>query len=329
MGKTYYIPSKYGWKIAQNRKRAQIAAMFAVLFLVGFPLVGSMISDSVNHSQVSLLELDDAIDPATDILLSDALNESDANGSIIFNGVGYSTDIYSLRLGYISNGSLLTYPLSYTTTSDDKLFFIATEDPNHPTDATQTGDRPFVKVFTFITPEELNDYEVSEIKIYYEDGSSEARTFKLFVSYSGGSQLLLDPKTVNVSANGTWVSFNLSELDRLSIASQFANDPSACLIFLVTSYDDSNRIEIGSSIIIDLQVIGSTEPSENRWINIYYLTGGAVGLIGAIFATPFVSVGSVSGFLGRKKSSKKRRPRSKRFSRFKRFNFKKNPRRRY
>ena len=300
--------------IAKRRGRAIIASVLAILFLVLAPTVGAMLVGGVNSklTQVNLLELDDQI-TAEDTIFGSALNESNGTYTISWNGGNYSTDIESLKWSYRVNGSFVSDPLSYSITDDGKLFLLVSE--------TQTPDSNpgrYLRVYLYVTPEQLMDAKVSKIRVFYTDGEVESRMFRLMVSSTSGahSNEVYDLGSFNESVNGSWVEFDINELTRLKIGTSHPH-PDDVLLFVVDPNGSDKLPGDGSTILFDLQFIGPENPLANNWLNYYFALAGFVALVGAVFATPYVNIRSfrkakqkhTKRFRRNKKRSKKRRKR--------------------
>ena len=296
--------------IAKRRGRAMVASILAVLFLVLAPTAGAAIVSGINSKlpQVSLLELDDQIDER-DIIFGDARNGT----TITWNGVNYTTDVYIVYLGFTDiNGTPRYVPQPYSVTSDGKIFFIG--DYGGYTPSASTDYQVVLK--TMVSTTEIRRHAVSKMRVYLETGQTFPVRIRAIVSGLNNGEIAnyfdTNADYLNVSANGTWFEFNISELTRMSVESTIGSQPHLFEVYYVMS----TTVNAGDGIVVDLEMYGPESGGvAKNWLNYYFLLGGLVGLVGAVFATPYVNIRS---FRKAKHSHTKQFRKNKRKRRFRR-----------
>ncbi len=260
--------------IAKRRGRALIASILAVLFLVLAPTAGAAIVSGINSKlpQVSLLELDDQITQ------EDTIFTNTTNNTVTVSGVTYSSDIADIKLNYHDvNGTFRSESQSYTVTDDSKIFLLLSNTYEH-------GGQGFsLSIRLPVTAEDLKNSRVSKMRLYVDLGSGVQINPHM---QSADGVFVKDFDPVNITANGSWIELDITELDRLTYYSK-APDTLTYIWF------DTPGQPIPSSATIDLQLIGPESGGVGKnWLNIYFALGGIVGLVGAVFATPYVNIRS-------------------------------------
>ncbi len=278
------------------------AAVLALAFIVLAPTLGASLVGGINSHlpQQNTIVLDGNITPADTIY-----NGFVKNDTLTIGSANYTSDVSNINLYYDDvNGSYVHYLQTFTFTSDNKVFLILT--PN-PSDGLGTQSHASTPLFVFnfpVTSEMLKNADINTIKIFYNDGKSGNRTFSV---YSSVSTQYITSSPFDASANGTWLTVNLSQLQLLSGAALHPNT------LLIVQIDSDHALSSGDSVLMGLQLIGPAKGGMlHNWQNIYFGIAGLIALVAAIFATPYVNIRSfekkkedkVKGF---KKSGYKRK----------------------
>ncbi len=273
--------------IAKRRKRSMFAAILALAFIILAPTLGASLVGGINSHlpQQNAIVLDGNITAADTIYGSSA-----SNGTVHIGSSNYTSDVSSVSLLYLdANSTLQTVSQSYTFTSDNKLFMLVAANPSEGIGPVSVQGRFTPSLyFTFpFTPIDMKNAGISQVRIYFNDGKA-GPLHLWFRTGSASSYRYVYVVPVNVSANGTWFTFNISQLQLLTGASS-----STSSLPLVVQVDTGGSLVSGDSVLMGLQLIGPVKGGIlHNWQNVYFGIAGMIAFIAAIFATPFINIRS-------------------------------------
>ncbi len=262
------------------------AAILALGFIILAPTLGASLVGGINSHlpQQNTIVLDGNITAADTIYGSSA-----SNGTVHIGSANYTSDVSNIFLRYVDpNSSTRNWVQSFTFTSDNKIFLLVSQNSSAPIGpaSVQFDNAPFFIVTFPFTATDLKNAGISQVKVYFNDGK--AGPLNIWLQTYSGLPLVYFDKQVNVSANGTWFTFNLSQLSLLTGAS--SSHSSAPLSLHISTH---GSVVSGDSVLMGLQLIGPAKGGVfHNWQNVYFGIAGLIAFIAAIFATPFINIRS-------------------------------------
>jgi len=358
-------------KIMKRRKRAQIGTLMAIMLIL-LPLpVGSLVVGNMNdfgvQTKVFLLDgnpNDDIFDAS--LVKYDNTTSEYTYSKYLSDGTtllaNYSTDMVSVNFGYrnsTSNPYQLVLPLSIT--DDGKIFTLLQKSTSDPSSSlifyngeVEVADRcPSISFVTPVSPQDMLDAGVNTVRVYWDNGQAFNISVAVGVydlnavpnlnsgihrvnvlNYGSGAvdvgnfNIILTSGLVT-SVNGSWFDIEIPTNDLLAAATSHGDG----YVFVTILDADVGVMNPDAGILFDFEFIGPEKPYSltSTW-NMALIAIGFAGLIGAVLATPFLSLESLSndgmqgkkyrdGYVGKKyskaqHSNNRRRSSSKRRRRY-------------
>lgn len=309
-------------KIMSRRKRAQIGTILAVLMIL-LPLpVGAYIVGNMNDYGVQQYVYDVNDVPSDSIFDSDCVTYDNTTEEYTYSKylndgetllANYTSDVAYLRFRYSNESSnVMDSSLSWTE-SDGKIFTMFEQDDLDGDDTltfgTAVGEThsPRVALITATSPKDVLDAGVTSVNAYFENGQETNITVMLGVYDQDGipiptaafdngvasaTQYVYDQKDVTVSSNGTTVTFDLEASDILTAASQYPDG------YVFVQYRQTGlepAVSETNGIFLDVQFTGPEKPYSltSTW-NACLIATGLIALLGAVLATPYIGLESLS-----------------------------------
>lgn len=310
--------------IMNRRKRAQIGTILAILMIL-LPLpAGAYLYNSL--SGFGDLQRVYAVNDEADDALLDASYDNET-GLYTYtkklddgtNLSSYSSDVAALNYAYKnSSGNVYRDSLSYTAV-DNGIFLIPQQigldgDEELTFSDSSTDYRPTFSIVTTVSPGQLQENGVDKIRAYWENGQDVNITALVgvydadlsvpddnnfagvsLVSTTGCSDLYnnyyIMHEAFRASSNGTWVDIEIPETSLLT-ASTLHGDGYVFISFLDT---DSGTISEVNGIVLDVEMYGNAiGVTMGSYWHAALIAIGTFGLLGAVIATPYVSLESLS-----------------------------------
>jgi hypothetical protein len=318
-------------RILKRRKRAQVGTLLAVLLILlplpaGAYLYGEM-TDLQDQSVVftmdgtpddpifdqSLVEYDNVSDTYT-------YTKTDSSDNVIENT---TSDLKQIAFGYVnSSGTTFQSVLSYTESSD-KIFSLLEKSQGDPDDVLTIGGvssycAPDLGYLTVVSPSDMLDQNVDNVRVYWENDQSMNLTAVVGVydpdEDSGSLDNYIPIKPVDstgvlssdrglfeiacsgnifTSVNGSFTDIEISETSLLTAATSHPDG----YIFVTFVDSDGGTLEETNGILVGMEMIGSDDSPVTMsgiWQAALVATG-LFGMVGAVIATPYMSVEGLTG----------------------------------
>jgi hypothetical protein len=321
-------------RILKRRKRAQVGTLLAVLLIL-LPLpagayVYGQISDISEQSIVYNMDdvPDDSIFNADDLIYDNVTDTYTLQRSSVdlYTGseynVNFTSDIADVRFVYANSSGYnewIKFSSASYTEYDGKLFFIP-EQFSIDTDSTLTpsaglesaayfsendvSDPVVINVITTVSPTEMLDNNLKYADLYFENGQTISNSSVTSFVYNNDigydsrlSQVgfygdFVSQEDFDIQSNGSEVRFEYSSSELLT---QHSNNPDGYLGFQVVI--PTSEFNPDNGIYLDLDLVGS-EDSPVTMSDIWQaalVAIGLFGLVGAVIATPYMSVEGLTG----------------------------------
>ena len=267
----------------------------------------------------SLVEYDNTTDTYT-------YTKEDESGTVMGN---FTSDIDRINFQYTNSSgtgySAGTDGLSYSE-SDNNIFLIL-EKGGDPASSLVFGtplatsyQRPNIAYVTTVSPDDMLENNVDSIRVYFENNQELNLTYTLGVydpdadpypfsyeyeigirSIDGtgvvdtgyGNFEIACQQDVSTSVNGSWVDIEIPETELLKAATSHGDG----YVFLTVSDVDGSTLEETNGILVGMEMIGSDDSPVTMsgiWQAALVATG-MFGLVGAIIATPYMSIEGLTG----------------------------------
>jgi len=321
-------------RIMKRRGRAKIGTLIAIiLILVPLPIGAYMYSELSGYSDSAVVFTMDGI--SDDVIFNQAQVEYDnvtdeysytrfdVDGGIQGN---FTSDLYWVNFQYTNAtgaGQVVnTGGMSYTGT-DQKVFCLLEKAIVDPAAVLEFGvplaaewQRPNIGYVTVVSPQDMIDNGVDTISVYFENNQALNLTYTFGVyDYpesglymydagingitengveSGTRNLEIMHQTgVKSSVNGSWTNIEIPGTALLSAATAYKDG----YVFITVSDVDGSVLEPANGVLMGLKMSGHPESPGSMsliWQGCLVVTG-VMGLLGAIIATPYMSIEGLTG----------------------------------
>jgi hypothetical protein len=315
-------------RILKRRKRAQVGTLLAVLLILlplpaGAYLYGQM-TDLQDQSVVFTMDgtPDDPIfdqssveyDNVTDTYTYSKYDDSD----VLINN--FTSDLNVITFAYANSTNDLSDVgsdgLSYSESSD-KIFTMLEQSPGDGdstltfSDTNTNGDfAPNIGFVTAVSPKDMLDSNVDTVRVYWENNQELNLTYivgyvphdisslnragvsGVTTSTPSDSEVIVSQE-LTTTANGTWTDIEIPETELLTAATAQPDG----YVFITFHDTDGGALEETSGILAGVEMIGS-EDSPISMSGIWQaalVAIGLFGLVGAIIATPYMSIEGLTG----------------------------------
>ncbi|KGK99368.1 hypothetical protein LI82_05025 [Methanococcoides methylutens] len=317
-------------EIMSRRKRAQIGTILAVLMIllplpVGAYVVGNMNDFGVQQAVFTLNdEPSDTLYPAANVEYDNVssvytYSKYKSDGTTLL--ANYISDIAAVNFVYANSSGNSMYNTISWSESSDKIFFLPEQDADDA-DATLTFGTPVsefanpnIAVVTTLSPDDLLESSVSSMRLYWENnqelnlsvvvGVYDADAVPASDNFAGTTGVestgvtsstnnnyeIVTKGDIVTSTNGTWIDVEIPATALLTASTLYDDG----YVFITFVDVDKSALSETNGIVTGVEFYGPEKAYSltSTW-NACLIATGLIALLGAVLATPYVGLESLS-----------------------------------